>query len=247
MLAEQPDFPPLLTNHPVPRGNTPRDRALDALEAGTGAAGDFHWSAENRWLSFAVILEPDVPRARCYEMLPLLMVAFGDAAGALIPPEVSVTYSWPDRLLVNSGEVGRAGVHLPLSSGTDTAPDWMVLTLDVELKPETVDPNPGQTYHKTTLWEEGCGEISRVMWLNSVARHFLTWVNNWEDEGFKPVHDQFTGRLEDQKAQSIPYDGDLAEGDILGLDESGNLLLRNGDKTRILLIEQALAAGEFRV
>lgn len=237
---EGPSFPPLLNGHRISQNVIARDAAMTAVGNGEAGAGDLFWSPREDKLSFALVLEPEVPFDRCFEILHVAMVAFADAAGALIPPEVAITFTWPSTILVNEGEVGRANLVLSSSSNDDGIPDWMILSLDIELKPGTIDDNPGLSYHKTTFWEEGCGHITRTEFLNSVSRHFLTWLHNWDEEGFRPVHDQWMQKLNDKYDITLTYDGLEMTGDILGLDETGNAIFKSEEVTQTLQISVAL-------
>ena len=80
-----PTFPPLLTGHAVSPDTDARAWATAQAEQGALGAGDIVWSRDIANLSFALVLEPDVPRSRCGEILFAGLVAFGDAAGALGP------------------------------------------------------------------------------------------------------------------------------------------------------------------
>jgi biotin-(acetyl-CoA carboxylase) ligase len=73
------------------------------------------------------------------------------------------------------------------------------------------------------LAEEGGGFISRTRLVESSCRHFLAWVNRWQDDGFRPLYDSWMQRLE----ASAPIDfagGEQAE--WLGLDENGGALVK---------------------
>jgi hypothetical protein len=59
--------------------------------------------------------------------------------------------------------------------------------------------------------------------VESSCRHFLAWVNRWQDDGFRPLYDSWMQRLE----ASAPIDfagGEQAE--WLGLDEHGGALVK---------------------
>lgn len=240
IASEEPSFPPLLSSHPTPVNADPVDIALSQAALKQAGAGDLFWSADEDRLKFALVLEPEVTRQRCYEMLYVAMVAFGDAAGALMPPEVSVTYVWPSSLLVNEGETGHVDLHIAPTTSEADIPDWLVLSMDIELRPQTVETDPGLNYHRTTFWEEGCGHITKTELLNSIARHFLTWLHNWEEEGFRPVYNQWMQRLNAKENISLFYDGVKHQGDFVGMEESGNAFLRSNGKTIILQTSIAL-------
>ena len=189
-------------------------------------------------MQFALVLEPEVERARCPEMLFAAMVAFGDAAGAVIPPEVAITYRWPDSILMNDGEVGSACLKIS-DSEIDNIPDWMVVSLDIKVLADFSDQNPGKRAHETTMWDEGCVEITPVQLLESTSRHMLNAIHNWSEDGFKPVHEQWMGRLCEKQKLAASLDQDI---EFIGLDEHGNALVKNGKDPVISTID-ALAVS----
>ena len=49
------------------------------------------------------------------------------------------------------------------------------------------------------------------------------WVNRWQDDGFRPLHDSWMQRLE----ASAPFDfEDSDQAEWLGLDEDGGALVK---------------------
>lgn len=238
-MKSAPTFPPLLSGHRAAVTKKPSCVARSMAEKGKASAGDLYWSESQNRLEFSLVLEPEVDRLRCSEMVALFMVAFGDAAGAICPPEVAITYRWPGDILINDARAG--GVDVLLADGSGI-PNWMVVSLGVQIRPENLLNDPGFEADVTTLWDEGCGNISRTQLLESVARHLVNWLHTWEEEGFKPVHDQWTGRLcSNQKLSPAIADA----GDYLGLDENGNCVVALGEERIILDTIDAL--GKVRV
>lgn len=239
MKNPSPSFPPLLTGHRLEAGKNPFACSVSKARKGKLGAGDLVWSDNSRALRFALVLEPEVGRARCCEILYVVMAAFGDAAGALIPPEVSITYRWPSAILMNNGQIGFA--DLVLSGGdVDGVPDWIVVGLDIRITPNPGTVDPGLDINNTTMWDEGCGDITRTALLESVARHSVNLIHNWSEDGFGPIHNQWWGRVskEIKIADGIePVPGQM----LLGLDETGNALISGGDATVALHTIDALA------
>ena len=71
-------------------------------------------------------------------------------------------------------------------------------------------------YEHTSLAEEGGGQyLERVLW-ESCSRHFLVWINRWQDDGFRPLHDAWMHRL-----TLIKIIVEVASGaEWIGLDET---------------------------
>ncbi len=242
MPEAAPTFPPLLNGHNVSSKERPLDRARARAMSGEWGAGDLVWSQAINRLDFALVLEPEVDRARCAEMVYVTMVAFGDAAGALIPPEVAITYQWPNVIQMNDGQIGQVDLIVS-DEEVDGIPLWMVLNLEILLTPDVADMNPGENYHRTTMWDEGCGEITRTEILESTSRHLVNVIHTWSEDGFKPVHELWQGRLskEEALARSLVDSRSIPDGArFIGVDEIGNGLLSFKDQTKPYAVVEIL-------
>jgi BirA family biotin operon repressor/biotin-[acetyl-CoA-carboxylase] ligase len=229
-MLEDPQFPPLLKGTPVAPGVAASACALDALRAGKAGAGDLFWSRSEDRLNMAVVLEPDVALSKAAQMHHVMMVAFGDAFGAISPPEISVHVRWPGDILVNGAKAGEVATFVSKTAVENAEPDWMVVSLDVAITLDLSVENPGERMDATTLHEEGAGEVDRTQLIESVSRHFLTWIDTWQHEGFRPVHDNWTGRLpDDGKPVTVRDATRELTGEMTGLDEDGNLLFKTTD------------------
>jgi biotin-(acetyl-CoA carboxylase) ligase len=197
--------------------------AVAIREAAGGAdPGIFVFAAPGRRLQFAITLAPEVPLQRAVQMGHALMIAAGDSIGALAPPKVAVEYRWPTTVLVNGADAGRV---LLAASGSDpeAVPDWLVVGLDLRLEPDPGD-EPGERPDQTALFEEGSGPIPPARLLESMSRHFLSWLRRWEDDGFRPLHDAWSGRAENGMR--------VGGATFVGLDEDGRALLKDAAGTR---------------
>lgn len=241
MRNPSPTFPPLITGHRV-AGDIDLLRWIKPRAAdGRFGAGDLAWSDDLDQLHFALVLEPETGRAHCPEILFAAMVAIGDSIGALGPPELAVTYRWPSIILVNEAQIGFADLEI---SGTaqDDVPDWMILSIQLALRPKRGAPEPGMSREATTLWEEGCADLSRPVLLESMSRHIVNLIHGWSEDGFASIHEQWwgrrseTGTLADGAVQSVGE----AKGTLIGLDETGNALIKSDDETRSVAVADAL-------
>src|SRR5258706_3505372 len=57
-------------------------------------------------VEFAVVLEPDEPLKTARRSLYAGVAALGDALAVHAPPELPITFDWPDAVRVNGGIVG---------------------------------------------------------------------------------------------------------------------------------------------
>lgn len=244
VAAPAVDLPPVLTARTTPVGSDPHLTAICEATAARSGAGDVWWSVKPATMAFSIVLEPDVARARCYEMLPLVMVAFADALGTLAPPEVAVQYRWPATILVNGAKAGRARFALDPNDGPDGLPGWVAVGLEAALAPSADDPEPGHEPDRTTLAEEGCGTFGGQELIEVTARHLLAWLDAWEQDGFAPVHRHWTFGWADRAcALDVPGRSGIRQGCAVGIDEHGGLLLKTEAATIGIGLEEALATA----
>jgi biotin-(acetyl-CoA carboxylase) ligase len=228
--AEAPLLPPLLSGEAA--AGDPLRAAAARARAGCDAGLIVHRIRPDH-LSAALVLAPEVPLGEAMMMVIAAADAFGDAFGALAPSEIACEFDWPGGFRINGARCG--GLRAAAATGDAGAvPDWLVIGLELPFfAPE--DHEPGETPDRTTLWEEGCAEITPLRMLESWSRHLLVWINTWQDEGNRRLLADWTGR-----APSLggPVDFTLAgarhHGQALGLDESGGLLLKTDGGTRLL-------------
>lgn len=216
----------MLKGHPVKAPRQPFAHACRLAQKGELGAGDLVWSRNTGRAQLAIVLEPEVALERAVQMGPLMMVALGDSLGSLCPPKVAVQYRWPGSLLLNgsvAGEVRLAAPHV----AADAVPTWLVVGADLDI---AAPRKERQDWSTTSLSEEAGPGITRTDILESLAAHFLTHLNTWHDEGFRPVHDHWLFRAEGREAPIVMAHGSgNLEGQVLGLDESAGLLIRTAD------------------
>ncbi|MEP3525084.1 MAG: biotin/lipoate--protein ligase family protein [Hyphomicrobiales bacterium] len=231
-----PQFPPLLTSHELKVGQSPARKAAAGALKGKYGAGDVLWLRDNDTLDYAVVLEPEVDRTKALDMIFVQMVALGDAIGAIGPPELAITHHWPNKILANGAEIGSVRAILSEEDDVDGYPRFMVISTHINVRPTADNIDPGLDQSRTTLWDEGCGDLDAMMVLDSTARHFMSWMHTWDEEGFQPVLTQLDGRMVQGHALSIT---DI-DGTFLGLDESANLLLKHDGGTQLVAVTDGL-------
>lgn len=229
-------FPPLLAGVAVCGPADPMARACALARSGCDA-GSVVYNLQADMVRAAIVFAPEVPLDEALIMLPLCGVAFQNALGALAPPEVAVQLDWAGPVLVNAGRCGQ----LQMVASTDdpaTVPDWLVVGLEVPL---LATGQPGDSPDTTVLNEEGCGDVDAGTLVESWARHVLTWLHRWEEEGNAPLHAAWSGLV---AGVGAPVDG----GVFLGTDENFGMLVRAPEGATSLrplrsLLEQASTSG----
>lgn len=213
----------MLTGRRVVPGQPVPEQAIAGARAGTLSAGDVLWDEDATHAHMAIVLEPDVVLAAAAQVLPLAVAAAGDCIGALAPPQVGVGYRWPGIILVNGAPVGGLALSAPRGA-PEEVPTWIVVSFAMRLRLSGTT-EPGDQPDATALAEEGCEDLTALDLLGSYARHFLTWLNIWQDSGFRAVHLSWTERV-DGKDRPVRLPGLMAAATVVGMDEDGNLLIR---------------------
>lgn len=245
MSLIDPVFPPLLTGHAVKAPLKPFAEACRRAGKGELGAGDLVWSRGLQRAEMAIVLEPEVAAGQALQMAPLMLVAAGDCLGALLPPQVPLTYRWPHVLLANGAEAGSIDVAHAISDNSGGPPAWLVVGFGVQLAFPARGKEPGAMAHRTALVEEGGGDLDRTQILQSLSAHLLTWINIWQDDGFRPVSQAFMARLATE-AGVVRLDTGAGHvtGRPLGLDDEAGLIVKPqaGPACAVGLL-QAMAIG----
>ena len=158
----------------------------DAWEAGVHGAGAgddpgcVRWSFAEGTLHVAVVLAPDRPMQDSSPIVALGALALFDALATLAPPQVPIHLLPPDGLAVDGGRV--ATVWAAMASGpSDRPPEWAVLGFEIEV--QAGDAEPGRTPDRTSLHEEGFGDVIADDILVNSLRHLLVWLDAWGQDG----------------------------------------------------------------
>jgi len=228
-----PQLPPLLTPLEVEKDRDVLAKAVSV--AARGEVGVVCYSVDTDHLRMAVTLAPEVAPAKAVQMHYVLMVALGDSIGALAPPEVAVTYRFPGAVLLNRGYAGSCGIEIDTARDENGYPGWMVVHTSLALRGELTEGETGTIPDETSLSEEGGSYVSRTRLLESVCRHFLVWLNRWEDEGFRPIHDMWKSRLDEACATVDPHL------EWMGVDGDGaGLARRDGTPVSLSLLDPSV-------
>ena len=96
---DEPQLPPLLKAEKVPKEVDVFQKAISSSK--TSETGTVFYSEKNDLVDIAILLNPEVSQKKCNQMIYVITVAAGDAIGALAPPEVIVTNSFPGYISVS--------------------------------------------------------------------------------------------------------------------------------------------------
>lgn len=232
-MTPEPVFPPLMSGHAVVGGDDPLLTAAQKATLGCDAGLVVHAVTANH-LSAALVFAPEVPLADAMAMFPLCGVGFQNALGALAPPEVAVHLEWSGGIRINGASCGTLRAMASTADPTAT-PEWLVIGFNLPLM--LLTDRPGDAPDQTALFEEGCADVDPTALLEAWARHSLAWINRWEGEGTRPLHEEWRG-LAHGIGEEIIWDGD--KGTFLGVDEQFGMLLRKDDTTHLIPLTRVL-------
>lgn len=228
-------MPPLLSGSSVSGAVRPFDEACRLAEVAERGAGDVIWSRNTEAADCAIILEPDVPLARCQQLVPMTMVAMSEALAMLCPPKVAVEFRWPGDIMINGAKGG--DVRLAAAAcASEAVPTWIVIAMRLQLVHGDKDFEPGERLDITCLAEEGAGGRSRSEVIGSACSHWMARLNRWQEDGFRALHDQWLYRAVGRdEVMTMSYAGEDVAGRVMGLDDEAGLILRNDDQSLRIL------------
>jgi BirA family transcriptional regulator, biotin operon repressor / biotin---[acetyl-CoA-carboxylase] ligase len=220
-----PDFPPLFQGRAL--ADDPWEAAIAAARAGCDA-GLLLYRPSWQSVDAALVLAPDVPLAEAAGMLLIAGNGFADAFGALAPSEIAFHLDWPAGFRVEGARCG--GLRAAATRCADgEIPDWLTLGITVPVRRETAF-EPGERPDETDLYAEGV-HLPADDLLGAWARHTLSWIARWEDDGLAPVHRDWLGRA---WGLGKPCTVQGRSGVFQGLDERGGILLKSDDGTTLV-------------
>ncbi|SLN60560.1 biotin/lipoate--protein ligase family protein [Oceanibacterium hippocampi] len=234
------DLPPLF--HPVILTDPSATLDAAATAAADGAdPGTLFWAPDPSRAIFAVVLGPENEMRVSRGVVHVAALALGSALGALIPPEVAVTYRWPDRIIVNGLPAARLALLGP-EAAESAVPDWLVLGVSVAIGGELPPPDAQGRLRSTTLEAESCIGLRPDMLIASFARYLMSWMRRWEEDGFEMIATEWLGRADGRdKAVPIHAGGKTLRGQVVGLEAPGDLVLRKDGKPVGLKLRKGLS------
>lgn len=198
--------------------------------AAVEGAGTLVWVRRFDSIEVALVLEPEQPLADARRVLYAVMNAAADAISAYCPPERPLEFSWPDTIMLDGGILGGTRLAWPHDCADDTTPDWLVAGVMLRTVVSTrrdladlISPKPAGLSQQldqvqrrgTSLEAEGFEIMEPEPIINSFCRHFLVYLDQWNERGFVPVGQTYLARVPTQKG--IKH----------GIDGNGDLLMRS--------------------
>ncbi len=218
-----PSLPPAFTLVGLDREVAAFERAVRAAPRGI-EDGTVYWTDRADRLEIALVLEPEAPSARTLEAVYVLTVATGEALAHLLPPVVPIAYAWPGDILLDGARAGRVRAALAPVADAKTIPPWLVLGLTLDLAP--IGGDAGRLPDRTSLHDQGAGEVTTVELIEGVTRHLLRWTSRWLESGLDPARSAWNLRcFRRGRHGELSLTHERIEGTVAGLDADGALMV----------------------
>jgi len=159
---------------------------------------------------FAVVLEPDEPLWQARRTLYAGAAALADALAVHAPPEKPIAFDWPDAIRVDGGLVGGVRLEWPAGADENEIAPWLVfggMIRTVALG----EGEPGLTPLSAALEDEGFDGLGAGRLVESFARHLMSAIDAWHEQGFGEIEKSYLTRLAPESGvrRSIDQNGDL--------------------------------------
>ncbi|MEQ9488169.1 MAG: biotin/lipoate--protein ligase family protein [Alphaproteobacteria bacterium] len=240
IVLEPPSLPPAFSFYPVDGDADPLLAAREIARGDIDATGAVVQAMRTDRLDCAIILNPEVALGDALNVVPTAFVALNDALGSIIPPQIAITYGWPDRIMINHALAGGFSLAAPEGADADTVVDWLALriVLDVLGRPDQDRQTPGE---RTSLVHEGCVDVSPKDIVESFTRHMLSWINRWQDSGFEAIRENASARLEGLEERiDFHLPGGRIKGRLMDLNPQAGIVVSRDGKRRIAPIKWML-------
>ena len=242
-MSERPMLPPLFRSLPVTPDTDPFERALQIAAEGA-EAGTVLWSTGVDRCRAAVVLAPEYPLEDSLPVVLVAMLGLGDALGALLPPVVAVTFAWPDRIEVNGGVVGGVRLASARTANPSDIPDWIVVGYGLAAQ-SMQEGEPGDRPGQTTFADEGC-DVASTDLVEHFGRHFLSWINRWQEDGVAPVRQAWLSRASGLSSSiEVSAGAQKKQGIFTGLTDTGSIRLMRNGITQTVSMEEAMKAPSW--
>lgn len=239
MTAETLNLPPVFD--PVVLAAEEGDAASHARALGRAGTpeGAFVLAAREDNFDCAILLRPEDSLEDSVPVVLVAAMALSDALGAAASTYLITGLVWPGGVSVNGASVGGVSVDYDMPDGGG-APDWLAVSAFVRLRPEAGEEG-GERLDTTCLQLEGQGEVTAAALAGAYARHFLSWMDLWEERGTEYAARHWLQRATASGADTVlMIRGELIAGTVQGLDGKGNLALDTSAGERTLQLVDAV-------
>lgn len=162
-------------------------------------------------------------------------VAAGQELRPLLPPTHSLTYKWPNDLLLNGKKVGGFLLEAVETSTRNEIGYLIGCGLNLKTYPDQV------RYPATSFQHEGI-YLSLEEVLLGLSSSLQRYISLWQKEGFSPIQDLWMEHAANLgKKINVGLEDKLSEGIFEGIDEAGLLMLKTSEGRVKLIAGEILA------
>jgi BirA family biotin operon repressor/biotin-[acetyl-CoA-carboxylase] ligase len=202
--------------------------ALEQI-AGRGRRGRL-WSSPRGNLYASIILRPASTTERMAQLGFVAGLAIGDALLELARDLGAPAYKWPNDVLVDGRKI--AGILLESEIEPDDNRAFLIVGIGVNLVSAPSDAE----FPATSIAGEGQPAPTPEAALSAVVRHFDTWTQRWQQQGFGPVREAWRVRAFALGGQiRARLETATLHGRFVDIDQQGALLLDTGGELRRIL------------
>ena len=246
-MTERPVLPPLLRPFAAPSDVDLFERCMTLAVEGA-EPGTLLWSGGQDDCECAIVLAPEQPREQSLPIVLVAMLGLADGLGSLVPPAVPVTFGWPDRIEVNGGVVGGVRCASTSTDAPDAIPDWLVIGFRIAVRSLEISRSIPDNRPRSSLTDEGCGEVTTIDLLEQFGRHFLSWINRWQEEGVRPVQQAWLRRATGLGKQlDVRVGRHVRTGIFEGLTETGAMRLVKKGVAQTIALDEAMRVPTWSI
>lgn len=192
----------------------------------------------NLYMTYITYL--NCPLSEALQLSFVACVAVGETLRPLLPPCNSLTYKWPNDVLLNGKKVG--GLLLEVLSLSEKKQNACLVScgLNVITQPSQV-AYPTTSFHKENIY------LSLEEVRHGIAASLEKYIAFWKKEGFSPIYDLWMKNAAGLEEKIFfELSGQRQEGIFKGIDVEGALLLRTSQGLKKFTAGEILA-GEQHV
>lgn len=197
----------------------------DRQTAGRGRRGR-EWISESGNLYCSFILKPQCPLSQANQLSFVMALAVGETILSFLSLPESLSYKWPNDLLLNKEKVG--GILIETESKGGQQVESCVVGIGVNL--QSCPSN--MSYPVTSLKNHAKMTPILEVLFSELLDKIKTFYHIWKQDGFEPIREKWLHR-----AYSLGEDLSIVVGEkkirgkFIGLDSSGGLLIKGEDNS----------------
>lgn len=195
----------------------------DRQTAGRGRRGR-EWISESGNLYCSFILKPRCPLSQVNQLSFVIALAVGETILSFLSMPESLSYKWPNDLLINKEKVGGILIETESSGGQQVESCVVGIGVNLQSSPSNM------AYPVTSLKQHAKVTPIVEVLFSELLNQIKTFYHIWKQEGFEPIREKWL-----QRAYSLGEDiyilvgENKIHGKFIGLDSSGGLLIKRED------------------